>query len=154
MPADKTYLLVVAANSIGDSCADYVKLAIVRVTRPLVSRWEDYASIVRTLVRGDSGVAHINAGAAVDFYTENPIPKDHPDYAEVDRVLNDGHGWVLLPDNVNFTGTPEPVRSVAEYVDVWVRDLVFGGQSKYVDDRYESDFVSASELADEIAMRN
>jgi hypothetical protein len=154
MTADKTYLLVVAASPVGSDCADHVKLAIARVTRPLVSRWEDYSGVVRSLARGDSSVAHMTAGCTVDFYTTNPIPKDHPDYAEVAKVLEDGHGWLLLPDNVNFTGTPEPIRTSVEHVTVWARDLVFAATAKYGDDRYESTFVDAGELFHEVMSRN
>lgn len=143
----KHYLLVVEASPIGEF-GDRVRLALVQLGPVQARRWSDLAGIVRALALGDSTVCNLAAWYAVDFHDANPVAKDHPDYDAVEGVL-EGGGWCLVEEGAIRTDV-DPVRTIANHVNVWTSDLVFCGQAKYGDDRYESTFVSIAELVAEL----
>jgi hypothetical protein len=127
---------------------------VIHVSHDQVEKWREHAGIVSALSRDGGQVFNLSAWCEVDFYAENPVSEGHPAYDEITSVMEDEdrQSWCLV-DEAALDTSVESVRSDTNHVEVRSQDLVWCGQSKYGNDRYESAWVNINALYAAVAAK-
>lgn len=148
----KKYTLIVAAYPVTPEPVDRVVLASVTVDLATVERWLDMAEIVQNCSNRGLGTQYMVAWGDPTFYTDCPLPADHPAYEKVCEIASgmEETPWTLLAEDAIPLNAPGRIRTDADYVQVWTGSVVFEGRGRHSDEPYESDGVGLQALADAI----
>jgi hypothetical protein len=146
----KKYTLIASAYPISPDPADRVILVGMAVDLPTVERWLDMAEVVQNCSHRGLGTQYMVAWGDVTFYTECPLPPEHPAFALVCEIASGvvETSWTLVAEDAIPVNAPGRVRTDGDYVQVWSGSVVAMGRGHYSDDMLESDSITIQAVAD------